>query len=202
MSAPETGDRSEASVVRITIGEVRRGDREAFGRLVELYQKRVFALTLMMVRDGSLAEDVTQDAFVRALQHLDRYDEQRPFYPWLATIAVRLAQTSLRNRGRTALREGSPLDPEHDRAPFADPLSDLIADEQERRVWRAVAALSSGERTAVYLYYRHDMAIRDIAHALGVTSGTIKTLLFRARQHLRRTLDPAAPAGAGDRIHG
>jgi RNA polymerase sigma-70 factor, ECF subfamily len=123
-----------------------------------LYQKRVFALTLMMVRDRSLAEDVTQDAFVRALQHLDRYDEQRPFYPWLATIAVRLAQTSLHNRGRTALREGSPLDPEHVRAPFTDPLSDLIADEQERRVWRAVAALSSGERTAVYLYYRHDMA--------------------------------------------
>jgi RNA polymerase sigma-70 factor (ECF subfamily) len=198
---PQAGDRSEASVVRVAVDEIRRGDREAFGRLVELYQARVYALALMIVRDRPAAEEVAQDAFVRALLHLDRYDESRPFYPWLATIAVRLAHTSLRNRGRTAGREGSPLEPEHAPSSIADPLADLIADEQERRVWRAVAALPSGERTAVYLYYRHDMAVRDIAHALGVTSGTIKTLLFRARQHLRRALDPAGAGRSGGRIH-
>ena len=201
MSAPPACDRSEAGVVRSTIEEIRRGEREAFGRLVELYQKRLFALTLMMVRDRPAAEEVTQDAFVRALQHLDRYDDSRPFYPWLATIACRLAQTWLRNRGRLAGREGVPLDPEHEWPAAADPLAELMANEEERRLWRAVAALPSGERTAVYLYYRQEMQVREIAHALGLTRGTVKTLLFRARQRLRRTLDPTRAAGAGRQNH-
>ena len=71
----------------------------------------------------------------------------------------------------------------------ASALTALIADERSRRLWEAVAALSSGERTAVMLYYRDEMAVRDIARALGVTTGTIKTLLFRARRHLRERLE-------------
>ena len=65
----------------------------------------------------------------------------------------------------------------------------MIADESSLRLWEAVAALPSGERSAVVLYYREGMAVRDIARALGVTTGTIKTLLFRARKHLRVRLD-------------
>jgi RNA polymerase sigma-70 factor (ECF subfamily) len=68
-------------------------------------------------------------------------------------------------------------------------LNTLIADERDRRIWQAVAALPSGERTAVILYYREEMAVRDIAGALGVTSGTIKALLFRARRHLRQRFE-------------
>ena len=68
------------------VGAVRGGDREAFGRLLELYQRRLFGLALMMVRDPEGAEEVTQDAFVRAYTRLHLYDEDRPFYPWLATI--------------------------------------------------------------------------------------------------------------------
>jgi len=60
-------------------------------------------------------------------------------------------------------------------------------------LWQSVAALPSGERTAVMLYYRDEMAVGDIARALGVTTGTIKTLLFRARRHLRgRLVEPSA----------
>ena len=64
----------------------------------------------------------------------------------------------------------------------------LIADERSRGLWQKVAALPSGERTAVILYYRDEVPVRDIARALGVTTGTIKTLLFRARRHLRSRL--------------
>ena len=67
------------------------------------YQGRLFGLVLMMVREPAAAEEVTQDAFVRAYTHLDRYD-QRPFYPWLATIAVRLAQNRLRAMADVAAR--------------------------------------------------------------------------------------------------
>jgi RNA polymerase sigma-70 factor, ECF subfamily len=160
-------------------------DREAFGRLVQTYQGRLFGLVLMMVRQPSAAEEVAQDAFVRAYTHLDHYDESRPFYPWLASIAVRLAQNWLRRHGRTVRREGTPIDNAAEPAEDATALSALIADERGRRLWQAVSALPSGERTAVILYYRDEMAVRDIARALGVTTGTIKTLLFRARRHLR-----------------
>ena len=160
-------------------------DREAFGRLVETYQGRLFGLVLMMVRQPSAADEVTQDAFVRAYTHLDHYDDTRPFYPWLASIAVRLAQNRLRRHGRTVRREGTPLESAEEPAENETALSALLADERDRRLWQAVSALPSGERTVVILYYRDEMAVRDIARALGVTTGTIKTLLFRARRHLR-----------------
>ena len=191
--APEPTPETEAVRVRVqtAVRAVRRGDRQAYGRLVELYQRRIFGLTLMMLRNPAEAEEITQDAFIRALDRLELYDDRRPFYPWLATIAVRLAQTRLRSRARLATREGTPLDPERDAAPTADPLQEFIADESGRRLWRAVSALPSGQRTAVVLYYREQMKVREIAGAIGVTSGTVKTLLFRARKKLRLTLDPS-----------
>lgn len=170
---------------RDAVRGVRGGNREAFAHLVHAYQGRLFGLVLMMVREPGDAEEVTQDAFVRAFTHLDRYDEKRPFYPWLASIAVRLAQNWLRAHGRTVRREGTALDDAPEPATIAHALTSLIADERSRRLWRAVASLSSGERSAVMLYYRDEMAVGDIAMALGVSTGTIKTLLFRARRHLR-----------------
>src|SRR5687767_15281762 len=143
-----------------------------------------------MVREHGGAEEVTQDAFVRAYRKIDAYDECRPFYPWLATIAVRLAQNWLRRHGRTVRREGAPLESVQEPGTTAAPLNTLIADERRRQLSHAVAGLSSGERTVVILYYRDEMAVRDIARALGVTTGTVKTLLFRARRHLRERLIP------------
>jgi len=185
--APET----EAATAAVRA--VRLGDREAYGRLVESYQGRVFGLALLMVRHRSGAEEVTQDTFLRAFTHLDQYDEHRPFYPWIATIAVRLAQNWLRRHARVRRHEPTVTEPTDEPATTADLLDELITDERGRHLWRSVAGLPSGERMAVVLYYRDEMKVRDIARALGVTSGTVKTLLFRARQRLRRAL---ADAGA------
>ena len=184
--AATTADR-EATAVRAAVRAVRGGDREAFARIVERYQRRLFGLALMLTREPSAAEEVAQDAFVRAFTRLDAYDERRPFYPWLATIAVRLAQNWLSRRARLVAREADTIGSDRDGTTDTDPLATLIADERGRRLWRLVAALPSGERTAAILYYRQDMSVRDIARALGVTSGTVKTFLFRARQRLRRT---------------
>lgn len=173
---------------RDAVRDIRAGDREAFGRLVERYQGRLFGLVSLVMRDRAAAEEVTQDAFVRAYTRLDRYDERQPFYPWLATIAVRLAQNRLHQRGRTVRREGTPLDAAPEPSAGPSPLNGLIAGERNERLRRAVSGLSSGERTAVMLHYRDELTVREIASALGVTSGTIKTLLFRARRHLRERL--------------
>jgi RNA polymerase sigma-70 factor (ECF subfamily) len=174
-------------------------DRQAFAVIVELFQRRLFGLALMMTRDPSGADEVVQDAFVRAFQHLDAYDTHRPFYPWVSTIAVRLAQNWLVRRARVQSREGAELDPERESVggrtfrSGVDPLLDIITDERDRRLWQSVAALPSGERTAVILYYRQDMSVEQIASAIGVSGGTIKTLLFRGRQKLRRALADLSP---------
>lgn len=170
------------------VRRIRAGDRDAFGVLVERYQGRLYGLALMMVRDPAGAEDVAQDAFVRAFLHLDQYDAARPFYPWLASIAVRLAQNWLCSRGRAVRREGTSIDDAAEPAVGASAVGALLAGEERQQLWAAVAALPSGERTAVVLYYRDEMAVKDIAIALGVSVGTIKTLLFRGRRHLRMRL--------------
>lgn len=175
------------NVERRAVQAVRDGDRESFGTLVELHQRQLFGLSLMMVRDPAAAEEVAQDAFVRAYTRLDLYDENRPFYPWLAAITVRLAQNWLQRHTRVQQVEGVPLGPEMEPVSPANPLRDLITDEDDQQLWRSVAALPSGQRTAVYLHYRQDMKVRDVAQALGVTSGTVKTLLFRARRNLRQS---------------
>lgn len=169
------------------VADVRGGNVDSFGRLVARYQRPLFALVLMMVRQPTAAEEVTQDAFLRAHRHLDRYDPSRPFYPWIATIAVRLAQNWLRQHARIAQHEATVvmgLDPHH--APRA--LHDMIGNERDIQLWRAVAALPSGERTAAFLFYRDELSVAEIARTLGVTAGTVKTLLFRARRHLRERL--------------
>lgn len=177
----------DAAAAAAAVREIRAGDHRAYSRIVDLYQRRLFGLALMMMREPSAAEEVTQDAFVRAFELLDRYDESRPLYPWLAAIAVRLAQTRLRKEGRersNTLR----LTGEGEEVYSEDHLARLIDDETKRGVWQEISALSSGERTVVLMFYRDEMKVNDMARALGVTPGTVKTLLFRARRRLRLAL--------------
>jgi len=183
----DTDAAAESSAVRAAVRAVRGGEREAFGRLVRRFQRRLFGLALMMVRDPTVAEEVAQDAFVRAYTHLDSYDERRPFYPWLATIAVRLAQNRLRRHARSVRGEGGESVGDLESG-AASPFDRYATDERARELWRLVRALPSGQRTAVMLFYRDDMRVDDVARVLGVTSGTVKTLLFRARRRLREAL--------------
>ena len=171
--------------MRAAVDAVRSGRADAFNEIVRQYQRRVFGLALMLLREPGAAEEVTQDAFVRAYTHLDAYDTSRPFYPWLATIAVRLSQNRIAQRGRITENEAPAAGPDVTDAGAVDPLSSLIASEEGRALWRSVAGLPAGERSAVILYYRHDLGVKDVARALGVTAGTVKTFLFRARERLR-----------------
>jgi RNA polymerase sigma-70 factor, ECF subfamily len=175
--------------VRSIIRAIRKGDQQAYAEVMQLYQRRVIALALMIVRDSGAAEDIAQDAFVRAYTHLDRYDEEREFYPWLATITVRLARNWFRTKARTTAREDSFVSEDADNGTSVDALNEIIADERGRELWHSVSSLAPGERTATLLYYRQEMKVADIAVAMDVSDGTIKTLLFRARQKLRLALN-------------
>ena len=145
----------------------------------------------MIVRAPAAAEDVTQEVFIRAYRYLDRYDASRPLYAWLAAIAVRLSRNWLIRQGRTSAREGTSLDAVTAAAAADESaLATLLADEHRRHLWKTVAALPRSERAAVVLHYVDGLAVRDTARALGVTDGTIKTLLFRARRRLRDRMAP------------
>ena len=177
------------------VQRVRAGDVDAFGQIVKGYERRVFALAVMILRNREGADDVTQDAFVRAFERLDLYDVRRPFYPWLATITVRLSRNWLARHSPGARRE-TPIQPESSTYASAAPaaLDVLVADDEGRHLWRLVERLPLGERTAVVLHYRQELSVSEVASAVGVTAGTVKTLLFRARQHLRASLAGATPS--------
>ncbi len=177
------------------VQRVRAGDVDAFGQIVKGYERRVFALAVMILRNREGADDVTQDAFVRAFERLDLYDVRRPFYPWLATITVRLSRNWLARHSPGARRE-TPIQPESSAYASAAPaaLDVLVAEDEGRHLWRLVERLPLGERTAVVLHYRQELSVSEVASAIGVTAGTVKTLLFRARQHLRASLAGATPS--------
>lgn len=184
--------------MREAIRAVRAGDVQAFGAIVDLFERRIFALALMLTRNPTAAEETAQDAFVRAFTHLDAYDDSRPIYPWLATIAVRLAQNWQVRRAREVSREDAGASIDELAGASEDQLEALIADEEGRRLWRSVAALPWGERTAAILHYRQGLSVTDVAAALGVTAGTVKTLLFRARRRLRRGTADEDPGGGAE----
>src|SRR5262245_56977123 len=78
---------------RELVERAKRGDRHAFGRLLRLHQRRVFALGMRWLRNADDADDLVQETFVRAWQALQRFDESRPFAPWILTIAANRAKT-------------------------------------------------------------------------------------------------------------
>ncbi|WP_417465681.1 RNA polymerase sigma factor [Kordiimonas sp.] len=183
-------DAHESHTVRLAVSAVKAGDHQAFGALVALFDRRIFNLCVAVLKQPERAEEVAQDAFVKAYANIARYDLARPFYPWMATIAVRLAQTELRKRQRER-EQNEDYHAEQSLEPTLageTPLSALMASEQATTVWRVVSALPAAQRTATYLFYRDDMTVAETALALGVTEGTVKTLLFRARAKLREQL--------------
>jgi RNA polymerase sigma-70 factor (ECF subfamily) len=177
----------DVSLKKITV-RIESGDTEAYSVIVHTFEKRVTSFCTALLKDRTAAEEVTQEAFIRAYRYLGSYDVDRPFYPWLARIAFRLAQT-YRSRHRS---DELPLTAELDTpAGTVNALEDLIRNEQSRALWQEVFDLPAGERAAVVLFYQQELSVRQVAEALGVTSGTIKTFLFRARRHLRQRLtDP------------
>jgi RNA polymerase sigma-70 factor, ECF subfamily len=184
---------SERNLVYAAIRGIRLGNREAYRQIIELYQRRLFSLALMVVHDRAGAQDIVQDAFLRAYTHLDRFDEQRNLYAWLATITVRLAYNWRRSRAHLEYRSDLFSPEEHE--PTQDIVGELMDDERSRHLWRCVSSLSQGQRTAILLYYRQDMKIDEVAEVLGVTTGTVKALLFRAREKLRAIMSDHESAG-------
>lgn len=167
------------------ISRARAGDDEAFAAIYTRYREAVYAVCLKRLRDASLAEDVVQDTFMRAYACLDRFDITQRLLPWLVSIAVRRCTDLFRRNGRTEATEDVELMlAEYD---GADPTLDAVmASEDRRRLERALRKLAPRQRRALLLHAIEGWSYADIASAEGVSVASTKSLLFHARENLRR----------------
>jgi RNA polymerase sigma-70 factor (ECF subfamily) len=180
--------RAEASELlaqeRALVARAREGDEEAFRGLVERHKDRAYGLALRLLRSESDAEEVAQDAFVRAWRALGDFREEAAFGTWLYRIVWRRAidrAAVLRSR-----RERE--------APLAEvgtsTVETAVADDPARgttaaRWARLTEGLSAVQQAVVTLYYYQDLPVRDVARALDLPENTVKTHLSRARSALR-----------------
>jgi RNA polymerase sigma-70 factor (ECF subfamily) len=172
----------------LLVGRARRGDQAAFCELVERHQRRVYATALRIVRRHDLADDVAQEAFVRAWQSLSSFELGRPFGPWIARIARNQALNALRSRAERA--EPLPEGPHEPVDPARDPLDSVLDGEAGDVVGRALACLPDDQRRVLVLRASAELSYQEIAEELGIAQGTVMSRLSRARQRLRELLAP------------
>lgn len=173
----------ESREADMALARAQRGDPDAFEALYHEHRGRVYGLALRMTHDARAAEELTQDAFVRAWEALPRFRGDSRFGTWIHSITVRAYLQSKRSRDRRSEREVGNED--MDRYAFAArramPGTDIDVE-------RAVARLPDGAREVLVLYdvygYRH----REIGEMLGIAEGTSKAQLHRARTLAREFL--------------
>lgn len=177
-------EQDEPALVRQALA----GDPSAFDRLVEIHTARLFRLVRRFAPDAAEAESLVQEAWLRAWQHRRRCSPDRPFFPWLASIATNLT--------RDAWRKRRPLDfadvgDEIDSAAADDvPLEARFeADEARARLADCVRDLRPEWRVVIALRYDGGLEYAEIAAVLGVPLNTVRTHLRRARAALRRCLE-------------
>lgn len=162
------------------------GDRRAFAVLVEKYQRPLYAVLRRLVRRHEEADDLLQESFVRAFQHLGEFELGRPFYPWLYRIALNLALTALRRRKWLQPVESLDLFPTTEE----DAEASASAEEFHAALERAIAKLPSEQRTILLLRTRENMSYQELGATLGLEIGTVMSRLARAREKLRVWLKP------------
>jgi RNA polymerase sigma-70 factor (ECF subfamily) len=180
------------------------GDETAFRRLVERHGRGVFQLAFRLTGSELDAEDVVQDAFLKAYRELKRFEARSSFRTWLHRIAVNCAYDLLRRRPRhkaesldtaaEAGAQGGGIEPEADVSSRPDRLA--FGAEVQDRVRTALELLTPTERTAFVLRHFEGRSLEEIGETLGLRAGATKHSIFRAVQKMRRALAPVVgPVG-------
>lgn len=172
------------------IARAQNGDHAAFGSLVEQYQEVAFRAAYLIVRDAAAAEDVAQDAFIRAYRALHTFRAGEPFRPWILRIVTNTAINEVRARqrrtgllGRVAALTTS----------VAAPPDIKLGDDDATMLARAINELPLDDRVVLHLRYFLDLPEREIAATIGKPSGTVKSRLHRAGKRLRELIERKYP---------
>jgi RNA polymerase sigma-70 factor (ECF subfamily) len=178
---------------RTLMDSAKAGDAEAFGKLVRRHQKRVFRLAVHLLRNPAEAEDVAQEAFVRAYGALDRFDGRSEPFTWLYRITVNLSLNAIRSR-KTARTGGNTDDPRLesalvDRRPgFADPARQATDRQLAMALCDGVDSLSETLRTTLVLVTVDGLSHAEVAVVLGCPEGTVAWRIHEARRKLKEFL--------------
>ncbi len=185
----------DADVVRLA----QEGRERAFRELVRRYERPVFSLVYRMVRDRETAEDLAQDAFIKVLNHIDRYSPEFKFSSWIFKIANNVAIDHLRRRRiDTISMDGSPnaaSASEIEASSFdiaaeqEDALDEIAARELGSAIEVAIGKLRPEYRSCIMLRHVEGRSYEEIASTLDLPLGTVKTYIHRARHELRRALE-------------
>jgi RNA polymerase sigma-70 factor, ECF subfamily len=188
------GPPSDAEVIR----RCQRGEVEPFGLLVRRYQDRIYNLAFRLLGNSEDARDAAQETFVSAYSTLSRFDASRPFVPWLLRIATNACYGLLRKRRPQVVLMSAllgeepealqPVELEAERS-RTNPEQLLQRAHRDDEIRRAVLALPDPYRTVVLLRYMEELSYDEIAEALSLPLGTVKTYLHRARARLRQALE-------------
>lgn len=167
-----------------------RGDRGAFNQLVETNQDRLYASMVQITGSPDEAEEVVQEAFIRAFLKLDTFQRNSQFFTWLYRIAFNSALTRRRRkRAKISLdlwRENHGLEVAYQGAPVDEP---MLQGERVAMVRKALASLSEDHRVILVLREMDEYSYEDIAEILEITIGTVRSRLSRARAQLRLVLE-------------
>jgi RNA polymerase sigma-70 factor (ECF subfamily) len=167
----------------------KEGDREAFGDLVRLYQARLRAYTARYVPGPEDVFDIVQDAFIDALDHLDRFDLARDFGPWLRAICRHRMLNHFRSRrtGRSAAAALVDQALEESRGPMEDDLE--AAGARLKALQRCLGRLEPSHRELIDQRYRREVPLADLARRMGRSAAALAMALLRIRAALQKCME-------------
>jgi RNA polymerase sigma-70 factor, ECF subfamily len=196
---PKVGETRSARVDdTLLIREAQQGNTAAFEELVQQYDRAVLRVAIHLTGSQEDAQDIYQDAFLRAYINLPSFRFECSFYTWIYRIVTNLCLDHLRqknSRGREVTtivsqdgEEEAVVNRVSDHRPGASPERSLLGRELRRCILHALGRLSSRERMVFELKHYHGLKLRTVAGILNTTEGTIKNTLYRATQKLRNQL--------------
>ncbi len=167
------------------IAAVKSGDRSAYDYLVTKYMKRVASVAWGIVRNSADAEDLAQEAFVKAFQSINRFKSGQPFGPWIFRIVTNLSLDVMKHRTKFRHEELSGDEPAARRDSAALP---AVTSEIGRRIDRAIESLPEMQRVVARLFLVEEFEHFEIASMTGLSEGTVRSHLSLARKKLREQL--------------
>ena len=177
------------------IRDCQAGSIEAYGLLVTRYRDGIYNFVRHTIGPGPDAQDLAQEAFVRAYAAIGRFRAGAPFEPWLYTIAANLCRSHLRQTNRRARNYHDADGIDHVPAPPAsDPARDLERRDEHRRLLSAIHSLPADQRMVVVLRHLQNRSYREIADILELPVSTVEHRLRSARQSLWKTLHDEQPS--------